>query len=242
MAPNFTKSYSKNLKCKPFSASEAKIDTFHCLSSDGDLVKVTEYVLIGSEFDYYCELVAMGCGTEDFYSDHASTLKNAGLKEWQIIEELLSLDMHQPSEDSLIGRVAFNDFNFYDGGVLKTGKQIRGIEILSSYQGVGVAKQIYKCLLFKHDYLICDHIQTILGGRLWAQGMIKIGEVRVYDCTKKQFVDVLTPYGHGIKGVLPWSAVGLDQYDMALWGSKMKLSPESCRHLVNIVSKEKVYS
>ncbi|MBD2806353.1 hypothetical protein ID855_16945 [Xenorhabdus sp. ZM] len=242
MAPNFTKNYSKDLKRKPFSTSETIIDTFHYLSSDGDLVRVIEYALIGSEFDYYCELVEMGCGTEDFYSHHTATLKNAGLKEWQIIEELLSLDMHEPNEDLLIGRVAFNDFNFYDDGILKTGKQIRGIEVLINYQGVGIAKQIYKCLLSKHDYLICDNMQTILGGRLWAQGMIKIGEVRVYDCTEKQFIDVLTPYGRGIKGILPWSADGLDQHDMALWGSEMKLSMESCHHLVNIISKDKLYS
>lgn len=242
MTPNFTKSYSKNLKHKPFSNSETEIDTYHYLSSDGDLIKVTEYALIGGEFNYYCELVAMGCGTEDFYSDHTMALRKARLKEWQIIEELLSLDMHQPSEDILIGRVAFNDFNFYDGSALKTGKQIRGIEILGSHQGVGVAKQIYKHLLLKHDYLVCDHVQTILGGRLWAQGMIKIGEVRIYDCIKKQFVDVLTPYGDGVKGTIPWSAIGLDQYDMAKWGAKMKLSPESCQHLVHIISKDKLYS
>ncbi|WP_323836840.1 hypothetical protein [Photorhabdus africana] len=42
------------------------------------------------------------------------------------IFESFSLDIHQESEDILIGGIAYNDFNFIDKEAIKTGKQTKG--------------------------------------------------------------------------------------------------------------------
>lgn len=241
MSPNFTASYSKKLNQKPECDSEAEIDSFHYLTREGDLLKITEFALTGSEFHFYSQIIALGCSTEGFFASHATELRGLKFSDEHIIGELLSLEMHDEDEDTLVGRVAYNDFTFYDGKVIKTGKQIRGIEIIGDYQLTGIAKSVYKCLLMKHEYIICDNIQTIGGGALWASGMTSIGEVRIYDAIQKKFVDVLTGHGCGLNGVIPWSAQGLTQMDMSRWEPR-KLSMESCHHIVNIISKDKIYN
>lgn len=57
--------------------------------------------------------------------------------------------------------------------------------ILDDYQAGGVARNVYKCLLLKHEYIVCDNLQTIGGGSLWVSGMTSIGEVRIYDTIQK---------------------------------------------------------
>ncbi len=47
-------------------------------TSHGDLLKIREYALVGSEYHYYSEIVYMGCLTPDFYSEHAEDLKECG--------------------------------------------------------------------------------------------------------------------------------------------------------------------
>lgn len=240
MSPNFTASYSKKLNRKPECDSEAEIDSFYYLTREGDLLKITEFALTGSEFHFYSQIIALGCSTEDFYASYAEELRSLKFSDEHIIGELLELGMHDEDEDTLVGRVAYNDFTFYDGKVLKTGKQIRGIEIKDDYQSVGVAKNVYRCLLMRHDYIVCDNIQTLGGGALWASGMTSIGEVRIYDTIQGRFVDVLTSYGCGRNGIIPWSAQGLTQMDLARWEPR-KLSMESCHHIVNIISKDAIY-
>ncbi|MBO1915892.1 hypothetical protein J4727_03630 [Providencia rettgeri] len=96
--------------------------------------------------------------------------------------------MHAEEDDTLIGRVAIMT-SLFDGSAIKTGKQIRAA-ILDDYQAGGVA-HVYKCLLLKHEYIVCDNLQTIGGSSLWVSGMTSIGEVRIYDTIQK-FIDVLS--------------------------------------------------
>nr|WP_314266049.1 hypothetical protein [uncultured Moellerella sp.] len=240
MSPNFTRNYSKDLNRKPDCEKEIKIDSFYYLSREGDLLKITEFALIGSEYDYYAEIISMGCGTDGFFAEYAMLLRARNIPGEKIIEELLSSGMHYEEEDRLIGRIAYKDFTFFDCGITKMGKQIRGVTLRDNYQGMGVARHIYKGLLLKHNYLICDNLQTIGGASLWAAGMVKIGEVRIYDTLQKSFIDTLTPYGCGVNGIIPWSAQGLSQMDMASWEPR-KLSMDSCQHIVNIISKDQIY-
>ncbi|HCM64688.1 MAG TPA: hypothetical protein DIT05_19420 [Morganella sp. (in: Bacteria)] len=241
MSPNFTNSYSKKLNKKPECEKEDEIESFHYLTGEGDLLKITEFALTGSEFHYYSQIVSLGCSTEGFYADHSLELRRLKFSDEHIIGELLELGMHDEDDDTLVGRVAYNDFTFYEGESLKTGKQIRGVEIIGDYQLGGIAKNVYKCLIMKHDYIVCDNLQTIGGGSLWVSGMTSIGEVRIYDTIKERFIDVLTRQGCGMNGVIPWSAQGLTQMDMSRWEPR-KLSMESCHHIVNIISKDKIYN
>lgn len=241
MAPNFTSSYSKDLNRKPECEREDEIESFHYLTVEGDLLKITEYALTGSEFHYYSKIVALGCTTEGFYADHAEFLRSHRFSDEHIIGELLELGMHAEEDDTLIGRIAYNDFTFFDGSAIKTGKQIRGVAILDDYQAGGVARNVYKCLLLKHEYIVCDNLQTIGGGSLWVSGMTSIGEVRIYDTIQKKFIDVLSKAGCGYNGIIPWSAEGLSQADIAKWEPR-KLSMDSCHHIVNIISKDRIYN
>ncbi|MQL47508.1 hypothetical protein GEA64_05665 [Photorhabdus khanii] len=241
MAPNLISSYSKDLSKKPSCVSSNIIDEFYHLSPEDDLLKIIEYALAGSEYNYYLEIIYMGCSTPDFYSEHAECLRKCGYSTERIIDELLSLDMHESSEDALVGRVSYNDFNFVDKEITQTGKQIKGVYIDIDYQRAGLASSIYNILLLKHRYLICDSIQSLSGGSLWAGSIIKLGEVRIYDVIEKKFLDVLTPHGVGVNGVVPWSALDLPVSELPKWEPR-PLSPESCHHIVNIISKDKLYS
>ncbi|AOM39694.1 hypothetical protein [Xenorhabdus hominickii] len=242
MAPNLISSYSKDLSKKPSYVSRSVIDEYYHLSSeDDDLLKITEYALVGSEYHYYSEIVYMGCSTPNFYSEHAERLRECGYHTEHIINELISLDMHEPSENILVGRIAYSDFNFVDKKTIKTGKQIKAVYIDKNFRGVGIASSIYNSLLLKHEYIICDSIQSLSGGSLWASKIIELGEVRIYDVTQKKFSDVLTPRGIGMKGIIPWSAVDLPPSELSKWEPR-PLSPESCHHIVNIISKDKLYN
>ncbi|OWO80555.1 hypothetical protein B5C26_17375 [Photorhabdus luminescens] len=241
MAPNLISSYSKDLSKKPSCVSSNIIDEFYYLSPEDDLLKIIEYALAGSEYDYYSEIIYMGCSTPDFYSEHAEYLRKCGYRTKRIIDELLSLDMHESSEDVLVGRILYNDFNFIDNGITQTGKQIKGVYIDIDYRRVGLASSIYNSLLLKHRYLICDNIQSLSGGSLWAGSIVKLGEVRIYDVIRKKFLDVLTPRGVGVNGVVPWSVLDLPISELSKWEPR-PLSPESCHHIVNIISKDKLYN
>ncbi|WP_323836558.1 hypothetical protein [Photorhabdus africana] len=141
MAPDLISSYSKDLSEKPSCVSSNIIDEFYCLSPEDDLLKIIEYALAGSEYDYYSEIIYMGCSTPDFYSEHAECLRKYGYCTEKIIDELLSLDMHESSEDILVGRVLYNDFNFIDKGITQTGKQIKGVYTLWISRCIAAARE-----------------------------------------------------------------------------------------------------
>lgn len=240
MSPNFTNSYIKDLSKKPECIKEEIIEIFFYLTNEGDLLKITEFTLIGSEYHYYSDIILMGCSTEDFYSNYSLDLRALGYSDSQIINILLELEMHDEKEDFLIGRIVYNNFSFVDNLTIKIGKQIKGITLLEDYRAIGIARHIYKKLLIKHEYLICDNLQTLCGGSLWVSGMTKIGEVRIYDTIRKIFIDTLTHYGSGTKGVIPWSYYGLSLIDISRWEPR-KLSMDCCHHIVTIISKDKIY-
>lgn len=235
MSPNFTNSYSKNLNRNPDCDREYELESFYYLSIQGDLLKITEYALIGSEFHYYSKIVSLGCTSDGFYSQYSQELREQNFSDENIIDELLKLDMHDEEEDTLVGRVAYNNFTFLDDGVSIVGKQIRGIYIIDEYQLIGIARSIYKILIIRHGHIVCDSMQTLSGASLWANAIVKLGEVKIYDTIKREFIDKLTSRGCGVNGVLPWSAQGLTQMEISRWEPK-KLSMESCHHIVNIIS------
>ncbi|WIV88761.1 hypothetical protein [Proteus appendicitidis] len=240
MSPNFTSSYIKDLSKKPECIKEEITEVFFYLTNEGDLLKITEFTLIGSEYHYYSDIVLMGCSTQDFYSNYSLYLRELGHFDSQIINTLLALEMHEEQDDCLIGRIVYNDFTFIDNLIIKNGKQIKGITILEDYRSIGIARHIYKRLLIKYEYLICDNLQTLGGGSLWVSGMTKIGEVKIYDTLNKTFIDQLNHYGCGVSGIIPWSYHGLSLIDISKWEPR-KLSMDCCHHIVNIISKDKIY-
>ncbi|KGM29913.1 hypothetical protein KS18_03360 [Photorhabdus luminescens] len=237
MAPDLNDSYTKDLSRKPDCIKEEIVGKFYHLSKGGDLLEVTEYLLSGSEYHYYIGIIRLGCFTDDYYRSQSLEMLDSGYSEGEIIQHLIDLDMHNPDEDELIGRIAYNDFIFYDCGIKKTGKQIKGAFISSDYQAAGLGRSIYRRLVLKHDYIICDNIQSVAGGTLWASGIITLADVRVYDTIRHEFVDVLTEGGIGINGVEPWSATHLSMSELSRWEPN-SISHDCCHHIVNIISKD----
>jgi hypothetical protein len=74
---------------------------------------------------------------------------------------------------------------------------------------------------------------------LWASSILSIGEVRIYDTKKTQFIDVLGRLGLGISGTVPWSCQALTIDQIEQWGRRY--NEEACHHIVNVISKERLY-
>ncbi|MBS9437117.1 hypothetical protein EAE91_08000 [Photorhabdus noenieputensis] len=241
MAPDLNDSYIKDLSRKPDCIKEEIVEKFYHLSKDGDLLEVIEYLLSGGEYHYYIGIIRLGCFTEDYYKSQSLEMLDSGYDEQEIIQYLIDLDMNNPDEDELIGRIAYNDFNFYDDGIKKTGKQIKGAFISPDYQAAGLGRSIYRRLVLKHNHIICDNIQSVAGGTLWASGIIALADVRVYDTMRHKFIDVLTEGGIGINGVKPWSVTHLSMSELSRWEPN-SMSHDCCHHIVNIISKDKLYN
>ncbi|MBE8597932.1 hypothetical protein [Xenorhabdus sp. BG5] len=241
MAPDLNDSYTKNLSIKPYSIREEVIEKFYHLSMGGDLLEVIEYLLIGGDCHNYIEIIRLGCSTEEYYKECAFEMRDSGHNDSEIINYLLALDMRNTDDDDLIGRIAYSDFDFYENGIKKTGKQIKGAFISPEYHMAGLGRALYKSLVLKHEHLICDNIQSIAGGSLWASGMIKLADVRVYDTVKREFIDRLDKGGVGVGGIKPWSATRLPMRELSRWEPN-SISHDSCHHIVNIISKDNLYT
>jgi len=136
--------------------------------------------------------------------------------------------------------VAYNDFNFVEeGGNTLTGKQIKSAVIDTDFQSAGLAREVYKMIVKKHDFLVCDNVQSIAGGALWASSIIRIAEVRIYDSQQKTFLDTLGPEARGIGGFIPWSCQHLSVDEIMMkWGRPFDV--KCCRHIVHVIYKDRL--
>ncbi|MDE9467268.1 hypothetical protein [Xenorhabdus bovienii] len=242
MAPDLNDSYTKDLSVKPYSIKEKIVDKFYHLSKSGDLLEVFEYLLTGGDYHYYIEIIRLGCFTDEYYKERALDMLDSGHYEDEIIQHLIDLDMHNPDEDKLIGRIAYSDFAFYDSGIKKVGKQIKGAFISPNYQAGGLGRSIYRRLVLKHDHIICDNIQSVAGGTLWASGIITLADVAVYDTMRHEFIDILKDGGIGkVRKIKVWSATRLSMSELSKWEPNA-ISHDSCYHIVNIISKDRLHN
>lgn len=83
--------------------------------------------------------------------------------------------------------------------------------------------------------MISDDLQTVYGAKIWANGMIQIGRVQVYDDSQKHFVDVLTQGGVGVGGFKPWDALRLSEQQISQWNPN-ELSIDPTDQILAIVS------
>ncbi|MEQ5205543.1 hypothetical protein [Proteus sp. fly-1067] len=243
MAPDLVDSYSKNLNVKPVSLSEKEIDKFHHLSSDGDLLEVVEYLLEGGDFDFYIEILKVNCTDPDFFRSEALEKLTQGDAEDDITKYLLSLEMIDEGEGEceLIGRIAYNEFTFNKENSIRSGKQIKGAFIDSNYRSGGLGRSIYKRLVYKHSHIICDNIQSVAGGTLWASGIVTLAEVDVYDTKSGKIIGTLGDNFVATNGIKPWSAINIKSLNSLDRWDINNLSEDSCHHIVNIISKDNLY-
>ncbi|MDF7658024.1 hypothetical protein PUG81_03520 [Erwiniaceae bacterium L1_54_6] len=156
-----------------------------------------------------------------------------------IVQNLLSLNMEDERRTKKIGRVAYKHMLLQDNGFVLSAKQIKSVVIDEDYRAAGLARNIYKTLTMKHEYIVCDNTQSISGGSLWASSILSIGEVRIYDARLNAFVDVLAKEGKGIGGLIPWSCQTLTAKQIVEWGRSF--NPDSCHHIVNVLNKDALY-
>ncbi|HEK3119613.1 TPA: hypothetical protein SMV40_002114 [Proteus mirabilis] len=242
MAPDLVDSYSKNLNVKPYSTSEQEVDKFYHLSADGDLLEVVEFILNGGDYDFYIEIYKAGCTDPDFFREQALEKLNDGDTEDLIIDYLLSLDMLDDSEGELVGRIAYNEFTFKKGSEIKSGKQIKAAFIADDYRSGGLGRSIYKRLVYKHEHIICDNIQSVAGGTLWASGIITLAGVDVYDTRNECIIGVLGDNFLATNGMKPWSAINIKSVQSLDRWDANSLAEESRHHIVNILSRENLFS
>lgn len=242
MAPDLVDSYSKNLNIKPASTSEKEVDRFYHLSTDGDLLEVIEYILEGSDFDFYIEISKVNCTDNELFRELALDMLDSGDTEDYITGYLLGLEMIDDGEDvELVGRIAYNEFTFNKDSSIKSGKQIKGAFIAPDYRSGGLGRSIYKRLVYKHSHIICDNIQSVAGGTLWASGIVTLADVEIYDINSGKIIGVLGDNFVATNGFKPWSAVNIKSLNSLDRWDANSLSEDSCHHIVNIISKESLY-
>ncbi|WP_455872140.1 hypothetical protein [Serratia proteamaculans] len=239
MPPDLIPTYTKDLSIE-LNGQKELLETFHFFTREGGLFRAVEYLVIGGDYQYYLEVHSIGCTTPDFYLEIGGEYLDEGAHQQDVVNTLLQLDMEDKQTTKKIGRVAYRDFNFNDhDGTIVTAKQIKSAVIDRDFRGAGLASNIYRLLTEKHDHLVCDSIQSISGGSLWASSILSIGEVRIYDTKKAQFIDVLGRLGLGINGSIPWSCQTLTIEQIELWGRSY--NQDACHHIVNVISKERLY-
>lgn len=239
MPPDLIATYTKDLNIELFGSKEL-LETFHFFTKEGGLFRADEYLVTGGDCQYYLDVYSVGCTTEDFYVEHGSDLLDSGINQQDLVNTLLELDMEDELATKRIGRIAYKDFNFYElDGTTVTAKQIKSAVIDNDFRGAGLASNIYRMLTEKHDYIVCDNVQSIAGGSLWASSILTIAEVRIYDINKRKFVDILGRRGRGINGFVPWSCQTLTAEQITEWGRSY--SNETCHHIVNVISKDSLF-
>lgn len=238
MPPDLIGSYNKDITIE-LDGVRHHLETSYFFTLDGGLFRAEEYFLDGGSYHYYLDIFLVGCTDPDFYQEHGADLHFQGMSHHDIVENLLSLEMESESATKKIGRVAYKDFLLQDDGFVISAKQIKSVVIDRDYRGAGLARNVYKMLTLKHEYIVCDNTQSISGGSLWASSILSIGEVRIYDTKRKSFVDVLGKEGKGLGGSIPWSCQTLTAEQMVEWGRTF--NPDCCHHIVNVISKDALY-
>jgi len=239
MPPDLIADYTKDLNIEPYGQKEL-LETFHFFTREGGLFRAIEYLVEGGDYQYYLNVYSVGCTTPDAYLQIGGESLDSGAHQQDVVNTLLKLEMEDKKATKKIGRVAYRDFNLTeeDGSVI-TAKQIKSAVIDRDFRGAGLASNVYRMLTEKHEHLVCDSIQSIAGGSLWASSILSIGEVRIYDTKKTQFIDVLGRLGLGISGTVPWSCQALTIDQIEQWGRRY--NEEACHHIVNVISKERLY-
>lgn len=238
MPPDLIGSYNKDITIE-LEGSRSHLETTFFFTVEGGLFRAEEYVLIDGAYHFYLDVYLIGCSTTDFYLEHGGELYDDGMLHDDIVENLLALDMEDHDATKKIGRVAYKNILLQDQGFVISAKQIKSVVIDGDYRAAGLARNIYKLLTLKHDYVVCDNTQSISGGSLWASSILTIGEVRIYDTRLNAFVDVLAKEGKGMGGMVPWSCQTLTVAQIEEWGRTF--NPNSCHHIVNVISKDALY-
>ncbi|HHL4119482.1 TPA: hypothetical protein ACQ7VF_005356 [Klebsiella pneumoniae] len=237
MAPSLIAAYNKVLADFPECEEREKIRVGYTVGSDFSVLRLTEWALKGSSYQYCLTVSVVGAPHNEWLQEVAIELDDSGHEENHIVDTIRSLVGSEPEDDDgiQIARFVYKDFLFCSQQGSHVGVQIKGAFVDPGKEQKGLARLIYGFLLNWHEHLICDDHQTVYGARIWAVGMLNVGKVKVYDNIKKVFVDVLAEGGVGIKGFKPWDAMMLSEAQLRHW-NPMHISINPSSQILTIIS------
>lgn len=213
MAPTVISSrYAKDLSTLPL-VSGAVVSTrqFFILMPSGDnrIFRLDEHRYQGGDYDYITRVSLCKYLEPHYIRDHIQGMRLDDCSDGEIIDLIASLRMEAEEQEEVVARFAYDDFSFTDptyGEV--TGVQIRGAFVHEDHSGEGLAVAVYRQLAIQYGHVASDNTQTHLRARLWAVSIrTQVGEVRIYDCVRRQIVDYLGEGYAGIQGYQPWDYV-----------------------------------
>lgn len=239
MPPDLFATYFADLNIAPIGSKEL-IGNFHFFTREGGLFRACEHLVTNGDYHFYLDVYSVGCTEDDFFTTQGEDMMDDGVHQDDIVRTLLSFEMEDEIKTKRVGRIGYSDFNFTEiDGHIATGKQIKSAEIDQDYRGAGLASNIYRMLVNKYEHVICDNMQSIAGGSLWASSIITVGEVRVYDSRRCKFIDVLGRGGKGVEGSIPWGCHNLTASEIEQWDRPYSTDPR--HHIVNIISRENLF-
>ncbi|EER1100827.1 TPA: hypothetical protein ACN1CU_000319 [Escherichia coli] len=240
MSPSFIAEYSKVLSDFPECEAREKIRVGYMVNSDFSVLRLTEWSLIGSNYDYCLTVSFVGDPDADWLQEHAMDLDEQGYSEAEIVHSVRELvgDEQEDDDGIQIARFVYKRFQFRSQKGSHLGVQIKGAFVTPSKEQKGLARRVYNFLLNWHDHVVCDDHQTVYGARIWAVGMLLVGRVQIYDNLNKEFIDVLVEGGIGQNGVKPWDALLLNSEAQLRHWNPMAVSIDPSSQILTIISKE----
>ncbi|GKW03097.1 hypothetical protein ACS91J_03425 [Pectobacterium carotovorum] len=231
--------YDKQLDKMPKHSSTVKVDEFYYVSKAADLYRFREFNFVGADYPNYILGDLLESIDPTYQAAEVARLRKAHENPQSIAKQIEALKLHLNQPVIPVFRTAYCDFAFVKkSGKQAVCKQIRGVYSHHDHQAAGLASTVYRYLVEKYSYLACDYTQTILGATLWAISMRKSGLVEIYDTTTNKFIEELGDDALGVNGYVPWDIGSLPLNRKSDWiGPTLNMTPRSCKHIINIVSK-----
>jgi len=209
------------------------------IPDDTIIYRIVETHYDTSQYDYIAEVYEIGFYSPDFIEQHIDTLREEGMSDNDVVNEIIDLKMEDPHASILVARFAYDDIQILNKNAIRVwAKQIRGAYVDTQKSGVGLAGQIYRQFVLMHGYLVCDNVQTEFGAALWA-GTIRdvVGRVDIYDCHNDKYIQELGDKGIGVGGFVPWdlNCTSNHTFRLARW-ILYPFEITSCTHIVLVVS------
>ncbi|MFZ4835317.1 hypothetical protein [Rouxiella sp. Mn2063] len=242
MAPSLiSETYAKDLSKLPSFSGECYVShTLHFLLPDDTVIlRLTEISYEKADFNHIAVVEEIAFSSPEFIAGYIDELRNDGLKDADVAEKILKLNMMDETATKVIARFAYDHFAFRDRqGQLAQGKQIRGAYVTPEKAGAGLAGQIYRQLTMLHHHLVCDNAQTVYGATLWAVTVRNVaGRVDIYNAAKQEYVEELGDGAIGVNGCIPWDIGKLNPANLRKW-QQYPVHPtiQHCYYLVLIIS------
>ena len=231
--------YDKQLNKMPNHSSVAQVGEFYYVSKAADLYRLREFNVVGADYPNYILGDFLESIDPIYQATEVARLRKARETPQSIAKQIEALKLHVGQPAIPVFRAAYCDFAFVGkGGKQVVCKQVRGVYSHKDHQAAGLASTTYRYLIEKYYYLACDYTQTILGATLWAISMRRYDLVEIYDTASDRFIEELGDNALGVNGYVPWDIGSLPPYRKSYWiGPTLNITPRSCLHIINIVSK-----